>query len=252
MGALMLRMDDARARIEDRVPEIRRFGNAADFAAVVASNRLPTTTPVAYVLFAGLHGGKPTASAGLFIQDYDEVLTVILADRITGDPTGDKALKDVAPLVAKVVEAVCGWAPDDAAGVFQAPATDPARWLDADAASFPRETLRPDPALLGAQPKPIVWYGTSIAQGGVASRPGMAFTNILSRRLGRPVLNFGFSGNGHMDVGVGVWLAQLDAALKAPDTASMLLSIVRELEPPSPAGITLRLSVVLSVDVRAL
>mgnify|MGYP001201609535 CR=1 FL=1 len=118
MGALMLRMDDARARIEDRVPEIRRFGNAADFAAVVASNRLPTTTPVAYVLFAGLHGGKPTASAGLFIQDYDEVLTVILADRITGDPTGDKALKDVAPLVAKVVEAVCGWAPDDAAGVF--------------------------------------------------------------------------------------------------------------------------------------
>lgn len=118
MGALMLRMDDARARIEARVPEIKRFGSAADFAAVVANNRLPTTTPIAYVLFSGLQGGKPSASAGIFLQSYDEVLTVILADRITADPTGDKALKDIAPLVAKVVEAVCGWGPDDASGVF--------------------------------------------------------------------------------------------------------------------------------------
>jgi hypothetical protein len=43
---------------------------------------------------------------------------------------------------------------------------------------------------------PVVFYGTSITQGGVASRPGMAFTNILSRALDREVLNFGFSGNG--------------------------------------------------------
>ena len=42
--------------------------------------------------------------------------------------------------------------------------------------------------------------------------------------------------------------AQLDAALKALDTVSMLLSIVRELEPPSPAGVTLHLSVDLCVD----
>ena len=44
--------------------------------------------------------------------------------------------------------------------------------------------------------------------------------------------------------------AVFDAALKAPDTASMLLSILRELETPSPAGVTLRLSVVLSVGMR--
>eukprot|EP00040_Diaphanoeca_grandis_P021550 m.114901 g.114901 ORF g.114901 m.114901 type:complete len:813 (-) comp28380_c0_seq1:258-2696(-) len=59
---------------------------------------------------------------------------------------------------------------------------------------------------------PIVWYGTSIAQGGVASRPGMAFTNIISRALSRNVLNFGFSGNGLMEIGVGQWLTQIDAA----------------------------------------
>ena len=38
---------------------------------------------------------------------------------------------------------------------------------------------------------PIIWYGTSIAQGGVVSRPGQAFTNRISRELDREVLNFG-------------------------------------------------------------
>lgn len=47
--------------------------------------------------------------------------------------------------------------------------------------------------------RPVVAYGTSILQGGCASRPGMAWTNILSRRLDRTVMNFGFSGNGQMD-----------------------------------------------------
>ncbi len=31
--------------------------------------------------------------------------------------------------------------------------------------------------------KPIIFYGTSITQGGCASRPGMAHTNIISRKL---------------------------------------------------------------------
>ena len=44
--------------------------------------------------------------------------------------------------------------------------------------------------------RPIVVYGTSIDQGGCASRPGMAWTNILSRAMNRPFVNLGFSGNG--------------------------------------------------------
>lgn len=47
--------------------------------------------------------------------------------------------------------------------------------------------------------KPIVVYGTSIAQGACASRPGMAWTNILGRKLGYPVVNLGFSGNGRLE-----------------------------------------------------
>lgn len=42
----------------------------------------------------------------------------------------------------------------------------------------------------------IVFYGTSITQGGCASRPGMSYTNILGRRLHCDVMNLGFSGNG--------------------------------------------------------
>jgi lysophospholipase L1-like esterase len=44
--------------------------------------------------------------------------------------------------------------------------------------------------------RPIIVYGTSIAQGGCASRPGMCYSNILSRKLNRPFINLGFSGNG--------------------------------------------------------
>lgn len=45
----------------------------------------------------------------------------------------------------------------------------------------------------------IVAYGTSIMQGGCASRPGMASTNIISRELNREVINIGISGEGKMD-----------------------------------------------------
>ena len=44
--------------------------------------------------------------------------------------------------------------------------------------------------------RPAVMYGTSITQGGCATRPGMCSTNILSRMLNREVINLGFSGNG--------------------------------------------------------
>lgn len=60
--------------------------------------------------------------------------------------------------------------------------------------------LPKDATLFAPQPfadsRPIVVYGTSITQGGCVSRPGVMTTNILSRRLNREFLNFGFSGSG--------------------------------------------------------
>lgn len=59
----------------------------------------------------------------------------------------------------------------------------------------------------------ILFYGTSITQGACASRPGMSFVSLLGRRLDRPMLNFGFSGNGRTELEVGQFLAELSPAL---------------------------------------
>ena len=64
---------------------------------------------------------------------------------------------------------------------------------------------------------PVVVYGTSIVQGGCASRPGMAWPAILGRLLDRPVVNLGFSGNGTMEPPVGDALAEVDAAAYVVD-----------------------------------
>ncbi|MDR0507952.1 MAG: SGNH/GDSL hydrolase family protein [Dysgonamonadaceae bacterium] len=61
--------------------------------------------------------------------------------------------------------------------------------------------------------KPIVAYGTSILQGGCASRPGMAHTNILSRMLNREVINLGFSGNGQLDYEIAELMTECNASL---------------------------------------
>ncbi|HPC96626.1 MAG TPA: SGNH/GDSL hydrolase family protein [Sedimentisphaerales bacterium] len=65
--------------------------------------------------------------------------------------------------------------------------------------------------------KPIVFYGTSITQGGCASRPGMASTAIVRRQLDVPVVNLGFSGNGRMEPEIADLLAELDPAVYVLD-----------------------------------
>jgi len=65
--------------------------------------------------------------------------------------------------------------------------------------------------------KPVVFYGTSITQGGCASRPGMACTAIVQRQLDVPVINLGFSGNGKMEAEMADLLAELDPAVYVLD-----------------------------------
>lgn len=61
--------------------------------------------------------------------------------------------------------------------------------------------------------KPVVIYGTSIQQGGCASRPGMAASHILSRMLNQEVINLGFSGNGRMEPELAELIAEIDASV---------------------------------------
>lgn len=61
--------------------------------------------------------------------------------------------------------------------------------------------------------KPILLYGTSIAQGACASRPGMAWASILQRSMGYPLINLGFSGNGRLEKEVLDFVCEIDARL---------------------------------------
>jgi lysophospholipase L1-like esterase len=65
--------------------------------------------------------------------------------------------------------------------------------------------------------KPIIIYGTSITQGGVASRPGLAWPAILGRKLKIPIINLGFSGNGKLEKAVTNLLTELDARIYVVD-----------------------------------
>lgn len=94
--------------------------------------------------------------------------------------------------------------------------------------------------------RPIVFYGHSITQGGCASRPGMAYTNIISRKLNVECLNFGFSGNGKMEKTIAELISGIDASCYVIDcTATMsaeevhentipLVEIIRSKHPATP------------------
>ncbi|MHB1155780.1 MAG: SGNH/GDSL hydrolase family protein [Phycisphaerales bacterium] len=73
----------------------------------------------------------------------------------------------------------------------------------------PDAKMLPAPSRIG---KPICFYGTSIVQGGCASRPGMAYPAILGRRLDRGIINLGFSGSGRAEHEMADLLAELDPA----------------------------------------
>lgn len=65
--------------------------------------------------------------------------------------------------------------------------------------------------------KPIVFYGTSITQGGCASRPGLVHTSIISRNMNYPVINLGFSGNGQMEPELAELISEIDASVYVID-----------------------------------
>ncbi|RAV28420.1 SGNH/GDSL hydrolase family protein [Sinomicrobium soli] len=63
----------------------------------------------------------------------------------------------------------------------------------------PESTILPADGSLLPKRK-IAIYGSSITQGASASRPGMAFTSVLGRKLNADIYNLGFSGSGKMEM----------------------------------------------------
>ena len=107
-------------------------------------------------------------------------------------------------------------------------------------------TLEQPTVDLPVREKPVVFYGTSILQGGCASRPGMAHTNILERWLNRECINLGFSGNALLDLEIAELIATVDASMfvldflpnatveQMKERAEKFYSIVRSKHPETP------------------
>lgn len=111
-----------------------------------------------------------------------------------------------------------------------------------------KPTAAIDPPMIDSprKEKPVVFYGTSITQGGCASRAGMSYPNQLSRMLDRQIINLGFSGNGQLDLEIAEFMADIDASCFVIDclpnvtTAQMkekylrFLEIIRQKKPDVP------------------
>ncbi len=107
--------------------------------------------------------------------------------------------------------------------------------IEADASI---ETPAPAPG------RPIIFYGTSITQGGCASRPGMAHTNIIARKLDIDCVNLGFSGNGKMETPIVELMAETGARfyvveclpnMTAAEVAARTAPLVQRLRAAHPA-----------------
>lgn len=61
--------------------------------------------------------------------------------------------------------------------------------------------------------KNIVYYGSSITQGAIASRPGNAYQAIISRRLDCNFINLGFSGSGKAEDAIVKYMSELDMSM---------------------------------------
>lgn len=61
--------------------------------------------------------------------------------------------------------------------------------------------------------KPIVYYGSSITQGGCASRPGTSYQSLVSNRLDANYINLGFSGNARAEDPIAEYISNLDMSV---------------------------------------
>ena len=95
--------------------------------------------------------------------------------------------------------------------------------------------------------KPIVYYGSSITQGGCACRPGNSYEAIISRRINRDYINLGFSGSAKGEDEIANYIKDLpmsffvyDYDYNAPSaehlkaTHERMFKIIREQNPDLP------------------
>lgn len=95
--------------------------------------------------------------------------------------------------------------------------------------------------------KPVVFYGSSITQGGCMSRPGTIYENILSRKYNVDYVNLGFAGNARAEDAMAEYISNLDMSAFVYDydyntpsvnylekTHEKMFKVIREKNPTLP------------------
>ena len=111
---------------------------------------------------------------------------------------------------------------------------------------------------------PIVYYGSSITQGGCSSRPGSAYPNIVSREFDTDFINLGFSGNAKAETAMGAYIKDLPMSVFVYDydhnaptlshleqTHERMFLQIRQAQPDLPIVLMSRPKYTLSEDDRA-
>ncbi|MCC7495373.1 MAG: hypothetical protein IT204_23690 [Fimbriimonadaceae bacterium] len=91
-----------------------------------------------------------------------------------------------------------------------------------------------------ARPEPVVFYGSSITQGGCAARAGNSYQAQLCRRLNLDHVNLGFSGNGIGEPEVAQTLAAIAACCYVIDYAQNCPTVAQMRETYGPLLATIR------------
>ncbi|MBE6912524.1 MAG: hypothetical protein E7473_08370 [Ruminococcaceae bacterium] len=165
-----------------------RFSTDSEYIAI--SCKLPGITHFAHMPVTGVSGFDMYVSKG-GIDVFEKCLTPPW-DMTDGYSTiyhfGSRKMREITinfPLYNDVDELLVGLEPDAELG-------EGAKYRDI---------------------KPIVYYGSSITQGGCASRPGNCYEAIISQKLSCDYINLGFSGSAKCEDAMMDYIANLDMSV---------------------------------------
>lgn len=109
-------IDQVIRRIAERVPVLGlRVHGAGEYRRLLQSNALRTAAQGAYVMPAGIVGGRVSSITGAYIQAISNVVAVVIFVP-DPNPAAGRQAATIDGLVQDVIQAVCGWEPENAIG----------------------------------------------------------------------------------------------------------------------------------------
>ena len=177
-GVLSLSSNTAGGRVRFRTNS-KRVAIIAKYYSINVMPHFPITGSVGLDVYAdGVFIGGYVPPVNMPNKAYESV-------RAVGDGTKDQDITINLPLYSNLTELYIG--------------------IDEGATLLPPTPYKHE--------KPIVYYGSSITQGGCASRPGTCYQGHLERALDSDYINLGFSGGAKGEVAIVDYIASLDMSI---------------------------------------